>query len=86
MRQRREVTQLEIGIARDVVHFADGGEHVRLLDRIDAQVRFEIQIQIQQVRRVAGLYRQQGQDTLLHRIAGPILFSGCRGGRRGHRR
>ena len=43
--QRGEIAQLEIGIASDSVGLPDGGKHLRLLDGIDAQVCFEIQVQ-----------------------------------------
>ena len=37
VRQRREVTQLEVLVAFDVEPLADGREHLRLLDRVDAR-------------------------------------------------
>ena len=74
MRQRRKITQLQIFIARNIVNLADGREHLRLLDCVDAQVRFQIQIQSKHVERVTGFLYYQGQDALLHRIA-----RGCRG-------
>ena len=60
---------LRFVIARNVVGLANAGEHLRLLDRVDAEIRFEIQIQIQHVRRIAGLFRQPRPETILHRIA-----------------
>ena len=49
VRQRREIAQFQILVTRNVVRLADGGEHFRLLDGVDAEIGFEIQVQIQHV-------------------------------------
>jgi hypothetical protein len=69
VRQGLVVAELAVLIARDVVDFADGGEHLCLLDGIDAEVGFQVEIDIQHVLRVAGLLDHQGENALLHRLA-----------------
>ena len=69
VRQRRVVAQLAVLVARDVVDLADGGEHLRLLDGVDAEVGFEVEVQIQHVFRIAGLLRHQGQNAFFDRLA-----------------
>ena len=66
VRQRRKVAQLEILVARNVVDLADGSEHLRLLDGVDAEVGFQIEIEIQHVLGIAGLLDHECQDALLH--------------------
>ena len=68
VRQCRIVAQLAVFIARDVVDLADGGEHFCLLDGVDAEIGFEIEIEIEHVVGIAGLLDHQRQDALLHRI------------------
>ena len=72
MRQRRIVAQLAVLVARDVVDLADGGEHLRLLDGVDAEVGFEIEVEIQHVLRIAGLLDHKRQNAFLHRIASAV--------------
>ena len=48
------IAELAIFVARNVVDFADGGEHLGLLDRVDAEIGFEVEIEIEHVGRVAG--------------------------------
>ena len=71
--QRRIVAQLAVLIARDVVDLADGGEHFRLLDGVNAEIGFEIQIQVQHVSGIAGLLDCQVQNAFFHRIASARL-------------
>ena len=54
MRQRREVAQLEGVVAGDAVVLADRGEDLGLLDGVDAEVGLQIEVHVQQLRRVAG--------------------------------
>ena len=54
VRQGWEVAQFEIFIAWDVVGCANGGEHLRLLHGVDAEIGFEIEIQIEHVFGIAG--------------------------------
>ena len=74
VRQRRIVAQLAVLVARNVVDLADGREHLRLLDGVDAEVGFEIEVQIQHVFRIAGLLHHQLQDAFLHGLAGVSVW------------
>ena len=49
-------------VAFDPEAFADGGEHLGLLDGVDAEVGFEVEIGVQHVGRVAGRVGHQGDD------------------------
>ena len=68
MGQRREIAELHVGIARDAVCFPDGGKHLRLLDGIDTQVGFEVEIGIEHFFRIPGLFGHNRQDFLADRI------------------
>ena len=68
MPQRREVAQLHVVIARDAVDPANGSHQLRLLDRVNPEVGFEIKVKIQHVLRVAGLFDNQVKNAFLHRI------------------
>ena len=59
MRQGRVIAQLAILIAWDVVDFADGGEHLGLFNSVNAQIRFEIQVQIEHLLGIAGFFHHQ---------------------------
>ena len=76
MRQSWEIAQLAVFVARNVVDLADGGKHLCLLDRIDAQVRFQIQIQIEHVDRVTGLLGYQSEYSLFHRVGLAAALAG----------
>ena len=52
--ERGEVAQLEAVVAGDAVVAADGGEDLRLLDGVDAEVGLQVQVDVEQVRRIAG--------------------------------
>ena len=52
--QGREVAQLEVVVAFELVVLAHGGEHFGLLDGVDAEVGFEVEVGVQQVGGVAG--------------------------------
>ncbi len=69
VRQRGIVAQLAVLVARNVVDLANGREHFRLLDGVDAEVGFEIEIEVEHVGGIAGLLHHQRQDALLHGIA-----------------
>ena len=74
MGQGRKVAQLEILITRNVIGCADGREHFRLLNRVDAEVGFEIEVQIQHVLRVAGLLSNDLQHLIFNRVVGSRLY------------
>ena len=46
MSERREIAQLDCVVTHDAISFADRSKHFRLLDCIDAQVCFEIKIEV----------------------------------------
>ncbi len=68
VRQRGIVAQLAVLVARNVVDLANSGEHLRLLDGVDAEVGFEVEIEVEHVLRIAGLLDHQRQDAVLHRL------------------
>ena len=78
--QRVIVAQLEVVAARDVICLADGGKYLGLLDRVDAQVGLDVQLEVEHVGRVAGLFADDGQDLLSDGLW-PLL----RGQRNGYR-
>ena len=55
MRQRRELAEFQVLIARDVIVAANLGEHFSLLDRVDAEIGLEVQLEVEHVRRIVGL-------------------------------
>ena len=79
------VAESEGFVAFDAVGLADGGEHFGLLDGVDAEVGFEVEVEVQQVRGVAGLFGHHGEHRCLHVVA---RWVGDRrlGRRRGRRR
>ena len=68
--QGRVVAQGEAVVAFDVVGGSDGGEGLGLFDGVDAQVGFQVQVQVEQVGGVAGLLGHDVQHPRLHLIAG----------------
>ena len=62
--ERGVVAQFTVLVARDAVSLADGGEHLGLFDGVDAEIGFEIEIQVQHVARVAGLLDHHLQNLL----------------------
>ena len=78
-RQRGIVAQLKVLVARNVIFRSDGREHLRLFHGVDAEVRFEVEIQVQHVLRIAGLLDHQCENAFLDGIAGDAL-RGCRSG------
>ena len=59
--QRRVVAQAQALLLRNVEGIAHGLEGLGLLHRVDAQVRLQVQVQIQHVLRVAGLLGHDAQ-------------------------
>ena len=72
------VAELELVVAFDAVGFADGGEEFGLFDGVDAEVGFEVEIEIEHLGWVAGLFGDQRQDPCGDGIA-LRLGSGRRG-------
>ncbi len=69
MRERGIVAQLAILVARNVIDLANGGEHFRLLDRVDAEIGLQVEIQVQHVFGVSRLLDHQSQDAFLDGIS-----------------
>ena len=61
----RVVAQLQGVVEGDPVGLADGREHLRLLDRVDPQIRLEVEVHVQQIRRVTRLLGDDRQHPLL---------------------
>ena len=68
----RVVAQLQRLVAFDAVGLADLGEQLGLLDGVDAEVRFEVQVEVEELGRVAGLVGHQrhhpGRQVLTRRL------------------
>ncbi len=67
--QRRIVAQFQIIAARNVELAANRREGLGLLDRIYTQIGFQIEIEIEHVRRIARLLGDDGKNAILHDIA-----------------
>ncbi|HXP46779.1 MAG TPA: hypothetical protein VN810_05845, partial [Terriglobales bacterium] len=65
MCQSGEVTQLEILVTRNPVRGADGSKHLSLLDGVNAEIRFQVEIEVQHVLGIAGLLGHDLQHFLL---------------------
>ena len=76
VRQRRIVAEFPIFVARDVIGFTNRCEYFRLLHRVDAEVGFQIEVQVQHVLRIAGLLRDDLQDFFLDWIGSGWLRRG----------
>ena len=80
--QGRKLFELQIFVARYVVRFAHSCEGLGLFDRVDAQVGFQVEIQVEHIGWIAGLAR----DHLEHLGGDRIVCTGrrsCGVGRRG---
>ena len=81
--QGGEVAQLEVLVAFDVEPVADGGEHLGLLDGVDAEVGLEVEVQVEQLGRVAGHLGDDGHDGVGDLVGrGGAAAGGGRGGGR----
>ena len=63
--ERRIVAQLQRIITLDPIRLTNRREHLRLLDRIDPQIRLEIEIHVKQIRRITRLLSNYRQHTRL---------------------
>ena len=54
MIERREITELEVVISWNAIGFAHRSKRFRLLDRIDAEVGFQIEVELEHVGRIPG--------------------------------
>ena len=64
------VAQGQAVVAFDVVGGSDGGEGLGLFHGVDAEVGFEVEVQVEQVGGVAGLCGHDGQHLLLDAVSG----------------
>ena len=71
--ERRELAEFQVLIARDVVVTANLREHLGLLDRIDAEVGFEIQFEVEHVGRIVRLLGNDADDLRLDVVGGSRL-------------
>ena len=62
------VAQGQAVVAFDVVGGSDGGEGLGLLHGVDAEVGFEVEVEVEQVGGVAGLFGHDRQHLLLHPV------------------
>ena len=63
--ERRIVTQLQRIVTLDPVLLPDRRKHLRLLDRVDPQIRLQIQIHVQQILRIPRLGRHHRQHHVV---------------------
>ena len=71
------VAELELVVAFDAEAFADEGEDLGLFDGVDAEVGFEVEVEVEHVGGVAGLVGHHGQDLGLDvQVAGAAAGSG----------
>ena len=66
----RIVAQLQVVAARDVEGAADGLEGLGLLDRVNAQVGFHVEVKVEHLQRIAGLLSHDGQHLVHDRVGG----------------
>ena len=59
MVERRVVAQLQRVVACDPIGLADLGEQLGLLDRVDTQIGLQVEVQVEQLGRIAGLLGDQ---------------------------
>jgi hypothetical protein len=68
VRERGKVAQLQVLIARYVVRRAHRGKHLRLFHRVDSEIGFQVEIEIQHLLGIASLLGNNVQDSLLDRF------------------
>ena len=68
VREGWKVTQLEIRLAGDIVGLAHRGKDFGLLDGVDAEVGFEVEIEVKHVDGITSLFGDEAQDAVLDRV------------------
>src|SRR5579872_1676467 len=68
MSKGREIPQLEILIPWNIVGSTNGGEHLGLLDGVDTEVGFQVEIKIKHVLRVSGFFGDNRENFHLDRV------------------
>ena len=71
VRERREVAQLELVVARDVVGLPHRREGLGLLHGVDAEVGLEVEVELEHVGGIAGLLGDDGEHTRFDRVGPP---------------
>ncbi len=84
--QRRKIVQRDILARRDVEILAQLAEQLGLLDAVDAQVGLQVGIQLDDLRRIAGLLDHEINEELFQIGAGGEAGHRRRGGRNRRRR
>ena len=69
VRQGREVAELQVLITRDLEALPHRRENLGLLDGVDAQVGFEVEIGVEQISASNPSAPRQYPDGLLHRVS-----------------
>ena len=70
VREGRVLAQLAAVVARDSPLLPHGREELGLLDGVDAEVGFEVELGVEHLGRVAGLLGHDGQDARQDRVPG----------------
>ena len=68
--QRRVVAQAQTLHLRDAERLTHRSKRLSLLDRVDAEIRFQVEVKVQHVLRIAGLFGDNRQDAGDDRIDG----------------
>ena len=71
--QRRVVAQAQTFHLRDAERFTHRSKRLCLLDRVDAQIRFQVEIEVQHILWIAGLLCHDTEDGHGHRVAGRLV-------------
>ena len=69
MGQRREITQRQPIITLNPILITQRRKRLRLLHRINPQIRLEIQIQLQHLNRIPRLNTDHTENGVSHRLA-----------------
>ena len=71
--QRRVVAQAQTLHLRDAERLTHRSKRLSLLDRVDAEIRFQVEVKVQHVLRIAGLLCHDTEDGHGHRVAGRLV-------------
>ena len=86
MLEGREVAQVQVLLLGNAEGLADLSHGLGLLDRVDAEVGLQIEVQVEHVARVPRLLGNDGKHPLLHGISCPLCRRGSCGRSRRRRR
>ena len=71
------VAEGEVVVAFDGVFLADGGERFGLFDGVDAEVGFQVEVEVEHVGRIPGLRRHDLQNPIRHLVTRTCRFGDC---------